>query len=182
MINKSVLIGSYNNLEIYYNRESKIIEASGETNSSLNQSKLLALILVTVSFIKIIDTIMANVGIKARIIVMILSLMIGVFSGYIVNRKIYIQIKLWQMPMSKNQFEDFYLENKNNLKIVKWLMICSILALFIEIYVYISMGIFLAVFLFLINTFIVTLLFLSGVHSREKIFKEIKDSYICYSK
>lgn len=156
----------------------KLIETSGNKTSGFNQSILLGLILVAIPFVKIIDSVMANSGIETRTVALVISTMIGVFSGYIVTNKIYEQIKLVPMFMNKNQFEEFYIENKRRLKVVKWIMICFILSLFIEIYIYIRLGIFLAVFIFLLNILVVTLLFLGGVHSREQIFGEIEKLYM----
>lgn len=177
MINKSIFIGNYNNLDIFYNIDKKIIERSRMKKSSLNQSKLVGLILVSTPFIKNIDALIANIGLEARIIVLIICTIMGSLLGYFVTRRLFEQIKLMPMPMNENQFEDFYLENKTNLKVVKWLMIVSIFALLIETYFYIRWGIFIAAFIFLLNTFIVTSLILSGVHCRNRIFKELKNSY-----
>ncbi|WP_124057931.1 hypothetical protein [Vaginisenegalia massiliensis] len=177
MKNKSIFIGYYNNLEIYYDRKSKTIETSGIKKQSFNQSKLVGLMLVTYPLIKIINSMMTMSGVEARIIVWIASTMLGVFLGYLLTSKIYSNIKLTPMSMDKEQFEDVYLANEKSLQVVKWVIICSILALFIEVYVYLISGIFIAVFTYLLNIFIVTLLFLGGVHSRQRIFEEIKNSY-----
>lgn len=109
---------------------------------------------------------------------MLISAIIGLFVGFVVTSNSYRKIELSPMSMNKYQFEEFYSENENNLKIVKWILIISILSLFIEIYIYLKFAIFLAVLIFLINTLIVTMLLLTGVHSRQRIFKEIESTYL----
>lgn len=178
MGNRSVFIGNYNDLEIYYNKEKKILETSENKKSSFNQSKLVGLILVTTPFFSMINSIIDNIEIEARIILWIISILIGIFSGYIVAIKIHEKIKLSPITMNKNQFEEFYLENEKRLKILKWVMVCIILPLFIETYIFLRLGIFMAGLIFLLNTFVVALLFFGGVHCQQQIFKEIKQSYI----
>lgn len=178
MVNKSICIGNYDGLEIYYNTEKKIIEASDNKKSDFNPSILLGLILTATPFLKIINSRMGPFGMKARLLIWIISTSIGLLLGYFVANKIHEGIKLSPMPMNKRQFEHFYSENENRLKTLKWVMICLIVPLFIETYIFIRLGLFMAAFIFLLNIFAVALSFFGGVHSQQKIFGELKQSYM----
>lgn len=177
MTNKSIFIGNYNESYIYYNCETQTLEASEKNQNSFNQSLLLGLILITVPIIKIIDTMMPKPGIEIRVLVLMISTVIGVISGYVINRKIISNIEFTPFSMNQSQFDKFLKENKQHLNTINWVMICSLLALFIEIYLYIRMGIFTIAFIFLLNIVVVTLIFLAGVHSRKRIYNELEKSY-----
>ncbi|WP_459129625.1 hypothetical protein [Guggenheimella bovis] len=177
MINRSICIGTYNDLEIFYNKETKSLETSGVSERSFNQSLLLGLILVATPGLKIIHSMMPETGIKVRILLLLLSAVIGVFSGLLVNRNVNRKIKLTPFTLNKYQFEVFYQENEKRLKALKWVNIGLILPLFIEILIFISFGLFIAAFIFPLNVFAVTLLFISGAPYRRKTFEEIRRSY-----
>ena len=121
---------------------------------------------------------MENIGIEARIFVWIISTLIGSLTGYIVKRTIYQDIELIPISMDKDQFEEFYQATQKPLTIVNWFMILSVLAQFIESFVYLIFGIFMVDFIYLLNTLVLTLLLLSGVHLRWKIFREIKHFFM----
>lgn len=178
MKGKSIFIGTYRNMDIYYNKDLKRIERSGNKKLAVNQSILVGLILVTIPLLKAVSSGLETMGILSRIIGLIICTILGVLSGFVLIRKLDEQVHLVPMEMDKDQFEDFYRENKGKLKGVKWVLVASVLPLFLEAYLYISWGIFVAVFAFLLNAQVVTLLFLGGLPYRQEIFKEIERSYM----
>lgn len=173
MSKKVIYLGNYNNNEIYYNRELKKIETTGLKVNNYNESIVTAAILISVPLLKIIDSKMINKTLEMKILILFLGAVIGIILGNVVKNKVYKNLKFRPLEMNKNQFEDFYKENIKNIMTLKWIVFFITIPLIIEIIVYLYYGIFTVAFVFIINVFVVSLLFLSGVHIRGKIYKEI---------
>ena len=90
--------------------------------------------MVTTPIIKSLESMIIIYGVVARITALTISVWNGILTANFVMRKINERMNLIPILMTKDQFEEFYLENHKRLKLVKWIIVCMILPLFIEVY------------------------------------------------